>query len=77
MVNYNGHKNFNHWNISLWLNNDYYLYQMMKDHVDNCSGGKDKAAQNILDELSDMNITHTPDGVKWSKSGIRAALVGI
>ena len=74
---YNGHKNHAQWNQSRWLNNDYGLYQMMLEHVNNCSGTKDKAAQNVLDELHSMDITHTPDGVKWSKAGIRAAMVGL
>lgn len=77
MASYNGHKNYAQWNQSLWINNDEGLYRMALDHVRNCSGGKDKAAQNILDDLLDMNNFHTPDGVKWSKSGIRAALVGM
>ena len=74
---YNGHKNYAQWNQALWLNNDYGLYQMMVEHVNNCSGTKDKAAQNILDELHSRGITHTDDGVKWSKAGIRAAMVGL
>ena len=77
MAAYNGYKNYSQWNQSLWLNNDRGLYQMMLDHVKNCSGGRDKAAQNILDELHSLGITHTQDGVKWSKAGIRAAMVGL
>lgn len=71
---YNGYKNYAQWNQSLWINNDEGLYSMARDHVTNCSGGKAKAAQNILDELV---ITHTPDGVKWSKAGILAAIKDI
>lgn len=67
---YNGYKNYSQWNQSLWLNNDEGLYRMMQEHVNACSGGK--TAQNILDELVDSGMTHTPDGVKWSKAGIMA-----
>lgn len=74
---YNGHKNYAQWNQSLWVNNDEGLYHMAKDHVSNCSGGRDKAAQNMLDELQSMDMFKTPDGVKWSKAGIRAAMVGM
>ena len=77
MAAYNGYKNYSQWNQALWLNNDCGLYQMMLDHVRNCSGGRDKAAQNILDELHTLGITHTQDGVRWSKVGIRAAMVGL
>ena len=74
---YNGHKNYNFWNVSLWMNNDYGLRQMMLEHVSNCSGPKTKAAENMLDELNEMGITHTPDGVKYTKSAIAAVMVGI
>ena len=74
MTTYNGHKNYAQWNQSLWINNDEGLYSLVRDHVSNCSGGRDKAAQNILDHLKDCGMTHTPDGVKWSKAGICAAL---
>lgn len=74
---YNGYKNYAQWNQSLWLNNDESLYRMMLDHVRNCSGGKDKAAQNILDELHSCGIEKTADGVKWSKAGIRAAMADL
>lgn len=77
MATCNGYKNYSQWNQALWLNNDCGLYQMMLNHVRNCSGGRDKAAQNILDELHSLGITHTQDGVKWSKAGIRAAMVGL
>ena len=77
MAGYNGYKNYSQWNQSLWLNNDYGLHQMMIDHVRNCSGGRDKAAQNVLDEMHALGITHTQDGVRWSKAGIRAAMVGL
>ena len=27
---YNGHKNWNHWNVSLWINNDEGLYNFAR-----------------------------------------------
>lgn len=77
MAKYNGHKNWNHWNVSLWINNDDGLYRMALDHARNCSGTREKAAGNMLDELQSMGITHTPDGVPYSVSSIRAAMVGM
>ena len=55
---YNGHKNWNHWNVSLWINNDEGLYLCARDHVRNCSGSKSKAAQNMLvpDRSADANV---------------------
>lgn len=77
MAKYNGHKNYNHWNVSLWINNDEGLYRMALDHRRNCSGVAEKAARNMLDELEAAGITHTPDGAPYSVSSIRAAMIGM
>lgn len=77
MAQYNGHKNWNHWNVSLWINNDEGLHQMARDHRRNCSGGAEKAARNMLDELKDAGITHTPDGAPYSVTTIKAAMRGL
>lgn len=31
---YNGHKNWNHWNVSLWINNDESIYRMARNFHD-------------------------------------------
>lgn len=73
---YNGHKNYNSWNVSLWINNDQSLYNIAIECIENNST-KEGAAENFLDILTMDNITHTPDGVKYSKSTIREAMVGM
>ncbi|HDR9130796.1 TPA: hypothetical protein QDA91_001893 [Burkholderia vietnamiensis] len=79
MTKYNGHKNWNHWNVSLWINNDEGLYRMARFWVsrNRRNGGKQKAARDMLDELHGMSNTHTPDGAPYSVSSIRAAMVGM
>lgn len=76
---YNGHKNWNHWNVSLWINNDEGLYRMALNYVrfKNRSISKQECAQAMLRELHDMGITHTPDGAPYSASSIRSAMVGM
>lgn len=74
MKTYNGHKNWNHWNVSLWVNNDEGLYNTARTWVRR-STTKDQAAQNMLDDLREMGITETPDGAPYSKTTIRAAMV--
>lgn len=73
---YNGHKNYNHWNVSLWIGNDEGLYRLAKDFISSCDT-KDEAAQAMLDDLEFCGITKTPDGVPYSFTTIRAAMVGL
>tara|TARA_R110000751_G_scaffold290367_1_gene396992 strand:- start:22 stop:237 length:216 start_codon:yes stop_codon:yes gene_type:complete len=69
-MKYNGHKNWNHWNVALWLFNDEFLYIIMKGVLR--SRTKDEAAEYLLGILGE----ETPDGAPYSKTSIRAALVG-
>lgn len=69
----NGHKNYNHWNVSLWLTSDEGLYRLMRGYARG-SGSLDKAAERMLDDLREMGVTHTPDGAPYSKTTIRAAM---
>lgn len=75
MTTYNGHKNWTHWNVSLWLFNNQGLYSMMRDAVRR-AGNRDVAAREILADLAAAGITHTPDGARYSFTAIRAAIVG-
>ena len=74
MAKYNGHKNWNHWNVSLWINNDEGLYRMALYFI---LEHKDYAAERMLECLHNEGITKTPDGAKYSKTSIRAAMVGM
>ena len=76
MTTYNGHKNWNHWNVSLWLSNDGRLYEEMKDAIRFERSNKDKAAERLLQVLHAMGIETTPDGAPYSKSSLRAAMRG-
>jgi hypothetical protein len=79
---YNGHKNWNHWNVSLWLNNDEPLYRAMVSWIRAAGGNKDRAARAFLIALragGDYGpaMPKTPDGAPFSFSSIRAAMRGI
>lgn len=71
---YNGHKNWNHWNVSLWINNDEGLYDLARRAVRQARGNKRKAAEMFLEELEFLDITHTPDGAPYSVTTIQAAM---
>jgi hypothetical protein len=76
-MSYNGHKNWNHWNVSLWINNDEGLYRTAVGLVAcyrKC-GGRVKAAEAMLEALHNAGHTKTPDGAPYSVSAIRAAMV--
>ena len=68
----NGHKNWNHWNVALWINNDQGLYNQARQMVRRY--GKARAAGHMLDSLEFDGITRTPDGAPYTKTTIRAAL---
>jgi len=72
MAGYQGHKNWNHWNVSLWINNDEGLYNLARQAV-RFSRSRDEAVQDLLEQLP----AETPDGAPYTKSSVRAALVGM
>ncbi len=75
MAEYQGCKNWNHWNVSLWVNNDEGLYRLA---VELCNKyNRDEAAKKMLSGLNEMGIYKTGDGAPFSVSSIRAAMVGI
>ncbi len=69
---YNGHKNWAHWNVSLWISNDEGLYRMALDCVRR-AGNKDQAAAMFLESVGGK----TPDGATYNKTNVKAALRGL
>lgn len=79
MAKYNGHKNWNHWNVSLWISNDEGLYNLARDCIRRARN-RDQAARNFLALLDINGIGNnekTPDGAPYSFSAVRAAMVGL
>jgi len=72
-MTYNGHKNWNHWNVSLWISNDESLYRVARTCIAKART-LDKAADYMLAALQDSGFTETPDGAPYTKTSIRAAL---
>ena len=70
MSKYNGHKNWNHWNVSLWIANDENLYGLARWAVRRART-RIEATRLLLAQLPDK----TPDGAPYTFSSVRAALV--
>ena len=72
MTTYNGYKNWNEWNVSLWINNTEYDYKQAYTLVQKL--GINKTVRVLYDYYKG---TRTPDGARYTLSGIRAALQGM
>lgn len=72
MATFNGHKNWNHWNVPLWINNDEGLYRMARRLIDIM--GKQDAAEEMLHILKSNGQNKTPDGAPYSITTIKAAM---
>lgn len=74
---YNGHKNWNYWNVALWLGNDEGLYNMAREAYRSCGGNARKAAEAFVGELAEHGITKTPDGAEYTKAAVAVAIAGL
>jgi len=68
-MKYNGHRSWNAWNISLWLNNEEPTYRYMVSLVQQY--GRRKAARLLANELAGQS---TPDGARYNKTCIYEAM---
>lgn len=73
MSEYNGHKDWDYWNVALWLGNDEALYlacmAVMRDKPTLRA-----AAQHLVKHVL---IEKTPDGASYTIARVRAALEGL
>ena len=64
---YNGWSNYETWNASLYINNEFNLYQMACSFVrERRYFGKYVDYQDFFPMLQNVFGLHTPDGVAWS-----------
>ena len=68
MPKYNGHRSWNAWNVSLWVNNDEYIYFKARDLVKRY--GINRAVNMLLETLP----SRTPDGGKYNKTCLTEAI---
>ena len=61
MSRYNGWKNYETWNIALWLGNDEGLYHFAKGYKD---------YEKLAEALREIGTIETPDKVSYNDSGL-------
>ena len=75
---YNGHKNWTHWNVALWLGNDEGLYNLaMEYRGKNDSKGKPITPRRAAYRLSQCLPPKTPDGACYSIVALTEAIKGL
>jgi len=79
---YNGHKNWTHWNVALWLGNDEGLYNMAMEYRNKTHskiGGNPKpyTPRRAAYALSRYLPPRTPDGARYSIVALTEAIKGL
>ncbi len=76
--NYNGHDSYNAWNVALWIANDEGLYRFAREIIRKTSN-RMEAAQVFVEAMQSAadGVAQTPDGVPWTVSNVRKAMVGL
>ena len=71
MKTYNGHRSWNAWNVSLWINNDEDTYTLAYNWAQKF--GVSMATKLLLKALP----KNTPDGAQYNRLSIRLAIEDI
>lgn len=75
---YQGHRSWNAWNVSLWLNNDYSLYSSIMDTfraIKQESGSHERALRLTIRDFMRNHARHrTPDGARYTRLAVTLAI---
>ncbi|MFA6016447.1 MAG: hypothetical protein WC742_15420 [Gallionellaceae bacterium] len=74
MKPYNGHRSWNAWNVSLWIDNDEGLYNFALDCL---KRGKQDAGKAARLFMRDFAGDKTPDGAVYNHLSVKLALAGL
>lgn len=76
MSSYNGHKNRDYWNVSLWIGNDEGLYRFAVGCIRNHRKRRD-AAREFVEHVQREGMEKTPDGARYTIANVYAAMEGL
>ena len=76
---YNGHPSWNAWNVSLWINNEEWLYRAAYGLASRApwQSARNKAAlwRDVARHfIADYGLTRTPDGARYSVASVAPVL---
>ena len=77
MKQYNGHRSWNAWNVSLWIYNDECLYNFAMSCIgrrNNNRKGRNGAVREFMDSYKGQK---TPDGAVYNHLSVKLALEGM
>lgn len=74
MKTYQGHRSWNAWNVSLWINNDEPLYRFAQDCMNRAKNKPGRAATIFM---RDMDGAKTPDGANYTHLAVKLAIQDI
>ena len=75
MTTYNGHRNWDYWNVSLWIGNDEGLYNLARDCIRSTRTRRQAAAQ-FIEIMAAERKTKTPDGASYTIDKVMRAMTG-
>ena len=74
MKEYSGHRSWNAWNVSLWINNDEPLYRFAMGCVNKRNNNVKGINGAVREFMASMGGCRTPDGAIYNRLSVRLCL---
>ena len=77
MKEYNGHRSWNAWNVSLWIGNDESLYNFAMYCITRRNKNKKGLNGAVREFMDNYKGEKTPDGAVYNHLSVKLALQGL